>query len=108
MGTLDAQINNRAPQVHLKETLFDLIEFSNLLQEEGLFYPQLADVYDNQALWWKEERQRVLGGISANYEEECRERALQVAKKKLDLDVTCNGHDSPEVKKTLTLIVGLW
>lgn len=30
--------------------------------------------------------------------------ALETARKKLDLDVTCTGYESPEDKKTLTLI----
>ena len=50
-------LNNRitadrdpGPPDHTIESLSDLIELQSLLQEERLFYPQLADVYHQQVL----------------------------------------------------------
>lgn len=108
MKTLEDQIHqnrNQAQPDRRRDLLSDLIELGNLVQQEGLFYPQLADVYHGQAVWWGQELQCVAKRTaSAKYAEVCRERALEIARKKLDLDVTCNGHMSPEVKKTLKLI----
>ena len=84
------------------ESLFNIIEMSDLLQVEGLIYPHLADAYHRQALWWYREGKRVSNqsGV-AEYQEICHEQKLQAARKELDLDVTCNGHDSPAVRNTL-------
>lgn len=108
MGVLNDKIENRVPPTHTMESFSDLIELGNLLQEEGLSYPQLADVYHKQALWWKTELQRITDAReSAKYKEECGEKALQAARKELDLDVMCNGYDSPVVKKTLEFVRGV-
>ena len=108
MGVLNDKIENRVPPTHTIESFSNLIELGNLLQEEGLYYPQLADVYHKQALWWKTELQRITDAReSAQYKEECGQKALQAARKELDLDVMCNGYDSPVVKKTLEFIRGV-
>lgn len=95
-------VENQEPADQTTESLFNHMEISNLLQEEGLIYPDLADAYHGQALWWWRESERVDGQKGADeYQKECRRQQLQNARKKLDLDVICNGHDSSEVKKTL-------
>ena len=97
-----AQTKYQDPSEQTIDTLFDLFELSKLLQDEGLVYPHLADSYHGQALWWWRERERVAGRTGmAMYEEECREKERQASRKKLELDIMANGHDSPEVTKTL-------
>lgn len=74
-----------------------------LLRQEGLLYPQLADMYDEEVEWYRREM-RSTGNGNARYKGRCREEALEAARQKLDLDVTCNGYAAPEVAKTLELI----
>ena len=93
------------PSNQTTESLRNIIEMSNLLQVEGLLYPDLADAYHSQALWWCREGKRDQSSV-AEYQEICREQELQAARKELDLDVTCNGHDSPRVRKTLDFMSG--
>ena len=47
------------------------------------------------------------GAESAAYEAGLLGTALEAARAKLDWDVICTGHDSPEVKKTLKVICEL-
>ena len=89
---------------------FDIKYFADLLKHEGLRYPQLADVYGEEVLWYSiEEELVVAGAASGRYESETpiaslRMYALKAAREKLNLDVEATGHSSPEVKKTLKLI----
>lgn len=100
-----AQTKDQDPSEQTIDTLFDLFELSKLLQDEGLVYPHLADSFLGQALWWWRERERVAGRNGmAMYEEECREKEMQASRKKLELDIMANGHDSPEVTKTLSFM----
>lgn len=80
--------------------------FIVLLRQEGLFYPQLADVYDEEVRWYRREMSTI-GDGNPRYKGRCLEEALEAARQKLDLDVTCNGHAAPEVAKTLKLIMNL-
>ena len=76
-----------------------------LLEKEGLVYPQLADMYDKEVKWFCDEIERATSGAEhVRWKVECREDALQAARKKLYWDVACNGHDAPIVKNTLKLI----
>ena len=106
------QQNRDQPQ-RRNQTLADIKAFSFLLQLEGLFYPQLADVYGKEISWYIIEMQLAADRAeSARYQSErpvesLRRDALQAARLKLDLDVACNGHNSPEVVKTLNLISDL-
>ena len=90
--------------------LVDIKTFAFLLNLEGLRYPQLADVYAQEVLWYQIEVELVAAGAeSGRYESETpvaslRMNALEAARKKLDLDVASTGHNSPEVKKALRLI----
>ena len=102
MGNLESQIDQRVPQDNNENSLHDLYRLSELLEEERLLYPQLADVYHQIALELRRKVQRVAG--ITGYEKTFRTEALQIARKKLDLDVKCNGHHSREVKKTLKFI----
>lgn len=98
MAVLNTQIAGRrsqTPLVHTFAQISDLKELHSLLEDEGLVYPQRADLYHELALWWKE---------TATYDGNCGDMALQVARRKLDLDIMCNGHESPEVRKTLSFI----
>ena len=90
--------------------LVDIKTFAFLLDFEGLRYPQLADVYAQEVLWYQIEMELVAAGAeSGRYESETpvaslRMNALEAARKELDLDVGSTGHSSPEVRKTLRLI----
>ena len=90
------------------QLLTNIKSFILLLQQEGLFYPQLADMYQEEVMWYSREMNS--GTITAGdprYRARCLEEALQVARHKLDLDVVCNGYAAPEVAKTLKLIENL-
>lgn len=88
--------------------LADIKALGLLLQQERLFYPQLADLYHQEVLWYSREMKHVANWAeSAEYKAGLLGEALEVARKKLDLDVVCNGHDSPVVKKTLKFIYDL-
>lgn len=94
---------NPDTQDQREQLLANIQFFRRQLQEERLFYPQLADVYEKEISWYRREIQFVINGAEltkALYNEE----ALKVATAKLDLDVVCSGHDSPEVKGTLRTI----
>ena len=92
------------------QLLLDIQNFAFFLDGEGLRYPQLADVYGEEVLWYSIEMELIAAGTaSGRYESETpiaslRMSALVAARKKLDLDVGSTGHSSPEVKKTLKLI----
>lgn len=120
MRTLDDNISQNQdadrPQHYEHEPLLrnkllmDIKNFEFLLDLEGLRYPQLADVYAEEILWYSIEMELVAAGAeSGRYESETpveslRMSALEAARKKLDLEVGSTGHSSPEVKKTLRLI----
>ena len=88
-----------------KQLLAIIQAFGRVLQEEVLLYPQLADNYDEEILWYRREVDRSSNGAeSVMTGVELRGAALQVARTKLDLDVVCTGYNSPEVKKTLETI----
>lgn len=85
------------------QRLQDIGKFENLIRQEGLIYPMLADICRLVAEWY---RDTLLGAgtRAASYENGHRLLALEFARKELDLDVACTGHKSPEVTKTLTFI----
>ena len=105
MQTLDTRIDNNANNtlpVERSQQLIDIKAFSLLLQQEGLFYPQLADVYQLEVSWYIREIEKFADGTgSTRYRMGLLEEALEVARKQLEWDVACTGHNSPEVKKTL-------
>ena len=80
--------------------------FIVLLRQEGLLYPQLADMYEEEVKWYTREMGST-GPENSLYKRRCLGEALDAARRKLDLDVTCNGHAAPEVAKTLKLISDL-
>lgn len=102
-------LNQNHPQKR-NQVLANLRNFSLLLEWEGLFYPQLADVYGKAITWYRIEMDLADNGVaSARYQsgrpkESLRGAALKVARRKLDYDVACNGHDSPVVLEMLKLI----
>lgn len=75
----------------------------NLLEQECLYYPKLAEVYGWAAEWFDRERTQTHdeGVVDRSL---CRPRALAAARKMLDLDVTATGHNSSEVQHTLNVI----
>ena len=87
--------------------------FIALLQKEGLLYPQLVDVYQREI----DGRVREMeiekcgsfrdGTARAKCRSEHREQALRFTRMVLDMDVICNGTQSPQVTETLTKIRGL-
>ena len=89
-----------------KNRLLNILHFAHLLAEEGLVYPQLADTYHLQALWYVMEidSPTTQGETNLEYRKKCREYALQAARNQLDLDVIVNGHDSPIVDGTVEFI----
>ena len=81
--------------------------FGGLLQAEGIFYPQLGDMLGEEVAWYRREMR--LAATTAEvetdrYKAERRVEALNVARRKLDLDVRCTGYESDEVRDTLELI----
>ena len=87
------------------QRLANIKKFILLLQQEGLVYPQQADMYDEEIEWYQKELKYVTTGAEhARYKARCLEEALQVARNKLCLDVACTGYNSPCVKSTLDLI----
>ena len=86
--------------------LADIKFFIVLLRQEGLLYPQLADMYEEEVMWYTREMSSI-GGGDPRYKGRCLEEALEAARQKLDLDVTCNGYAAPEVTRTLKLISDL-
>lgn len=101
--------NQNQPQVR-NQVFANLKSVGLLLEMEGLFYPQLADVYGKAITWYRIEMDLAENGVeSARYQsrgpkESLRSEALEFARQKLDCDVACNGHNSPEVLRTLKLI----
>ena len=111
MRTLEQQIeaNKRStvPAVR-NQRLGNIKKFILLLQQEGLVYPQQADMYDEEIDWYQRELKYVTTVAEhARYQTRCLEEALQVARNKLYLDVACTGYNSPCVKRTLNLIENL-
>ena len=88
------------------QLLADIKFFMVLLRQEGLLYPQLADMYEEEVMWYSREMGST-GAENSWYKGRCLEEALEAARQKLDLDVTCNGYAAPEVTKTLKLIINL-
>ena len=87
------------------QRLANIQKFIHLLEQEGLVYPQKPDMLMKGIEWYQKELERATNGSeSAMYKAQCVETALGVARQKLDWDVACTGHGSPEVEKTLTLI----
>ena len=100
-----SRINDSNAPADRKTLLAYIQDFISLLNQEGLCYPQLADLYDQEVRWHTVEMQQAKSGaVHDRYWAKCLEDALQAARNKLRLDVACNGHDSPEVEKTLKLI----
>lgn len=111
MRTLDNRIENNTnttQRAQRNQLLADIQAFSLLLQQEGLFYPQLADSFGEQVSWYRTEMEYVANGAeSAAYKAGLRGKALEAARAKLDWDVVCTGYDSPEFKKTMKVICEL-
>lgn len=85
-----------------KQLLTNIKDFALLLAQEGLLYPQLADMFFEEFKWYGREKQRdATGAESDRYKATCLEEALQAARKMLELDVLCNGHESTAVQKSL-------
>ena len=108
MRDLEQQIkdNKRStvPDVR-NQRLANIKKFILLLQQEGLVYPQQADMYNEEIDWHQMELKYVTTGAEhARYKARCLEEALQIARNKLYLDVACTGYNSPCVKSTLNLI----
>ena len=85
----------------------DIMELISLLIKEGLVYPQLADAYDLLAVWYKTAMERSRNHTDSDaitHVLEFGTQGLRYAREKLDLDLMCTGHDSPEIIKTLALI----
>ena len=83
----------------------DIKWYIALLQKEGLLYPQLADAYDEEIEWHTNEMKLLAAGTESIQSSAAhRSDALKIAKSKLELDVVCNGHQSPELTKTLRQI----
>ena len=92
----------------MREQLLANIQTSiTLLNKVGLIYPQLADMYSEAVWWYQVEVQRATRAEHSRYNVACLEKALQIARDKLYLDVACNGHDSPVIEETLNTIAEL-
>lgn len=103
-GNIDRIMHSNTP-ADRKVLHAHIQDFISLLKKEGLFYPQLADLYDQEVRWNMVEMEQAKSEAAHDgYWARCREDALRVAREKLRLDVACNGPESSEVKKTLELI----
>ena len=79
--------------------------FTALLHEEGIIYPQSAEMCQEEINWFRREiRSNSLGPIDDMYTVRCREEALQRARNKLDLDVAFTGYNSQVVRGALRTI----
>ncbi|KAK0515283.1 hypothetical protein JMJ35_002662 [Cladonia borealis] len=77
------------------------------IRQEGLICPALAEALDELGKLAKDELgvAKAANAMSAAaYVRDCREIALQIAREKLDLDVCCNGSQSPVVMAALEFI----
>lgn len=85
------------------QRLQDIGKLEDLIRQENLIYPMLAEICGLVAKWYQK---TILGDGSraVSYENGNRLMALEFARKELDLDVACTGHKSPEVTKTLGFI----
>ena len=102
MRRLETETTNAS---HTPESLESSRELLKILHEEGLVYPQRADAYTSQAQWWENEMQCIRRGYQSDgYREYCREKALDAARKRLDLDVIGTGYESPVVEEALEVI----
>lgn len=110
MRNLKAELNrNRnSTQLHQRnERLGKIKAFGVLLRQEGLFYPQLADMLLEEAGWYRREMELAAAATQVEgvrYKAALRLEALKVARSKLDMDVLCTGYVSDEVETTLRLI----
>ena len=100
--------NRNATQFDIRnQRLADIKAFSQLLQSESLFYPQLADMYTEEVKWYCREMQlaptttEVAGD---RYKAAMRHEALETAGRRLDLGIRCTGYISDEVEGALRLI----
>ena len=110
MRVLRDYLNNNTDPVLLnlrQQLLAHIKEFALLLAQEGLLYPQLAEMFYEEYKWYGREMQHATGDQSDRYKARCLEDALQAARTKLDLDVLCTGHNSAEVAKTLGEMIDL-
>lgn len=110
MRNLKAELNrnrNSTQQNLRNERLGKIKGFGALLRQEGLFYPQLADILLEEARWYRREMELAAAAPQVEgvrYKAALRLEALKVARSKLDMDVLCNGYVSDEVETTLRLI----
>ena len=110
MCSLKAELDRSKDATQLPkrtERLNKIKTFGLLLQQEGLFYPQLANILAEEAKWYRREMDyatsaRQFEGVK--YKAALRLEALQIARKKLDMDVCCSGYESDEVEETLRFI----
>ena len=88
------------PPGNIIQRVHDIGKLEHLLRQEELIYPMLADVYHPAAEWYQD---TLLSDTSraASYEDANLKQALELARKELDLDVTCTGQRSSEMAKTL-------
>ena len=111
MQILNGNIRMNKDVITLEDRIWRQIDmkwYIALLQEEGLFYPQLADAYHKEVKWHINEMKHVAAGTASTQSSAAhRSDALKIAKTKLELDVVCNGHESPELTKTLRQIFDL-
>lgn len=63
-------------------------------------------MYEEEVMWYTREMSST-GDGNPRYKGRCLKEALEAARQKLDVDVTCNGYAAPEVAKTLKLIMNL-
>ncbi|KAL8792197.1 MAG: hypothetical protein Q9195_005219 [Heterodermia aff. obscurata] len=79
----------------------ELQKLDELLETEGILYPQRARGYGWMAEWCARELSQKTVALDR---QECRQLGLKAARNKLDLDIVCNGYMSSEAHKSLDLI----
>ena len=79
----------------------ELQKLDELLENEGIIYPQRARAYGWMAEWCARELSQETVALDR---QECRELGLKAARSKLDLDIICNGYSPFAVQESLDMI----
>ncbi len=109
MATLDGRIvhnENRYGPGDRDQLENDLNDLLRLIPMEGAFYIPLMDNYHRRADFFNEKWQATNSG-ALDTRKELSRRAMEDARRNLDLEVICMGFDSPDVRETLNWLCGL-
>lgn len=109
MATLETRIKDNKNSYGPREQdqrRQDIQKLIDLLEEEGLLNPQLAKNYRRLAKYWNEKWLQT-GTGATDFRRGFSEKAMEAARKGLDLELTCFGSSSCRVTQTLKWLCGL-